>query len=92
LKITPIGIHSLSQFEVEKSVGAQLKVACKQPNGKMLKFKPTVLNFDRNKEFRWKGKFGIKGIFDGQHYFKLEKLSKNQTKFIHREFSIQESN
>ena len=69
----------------EKAVGAQLKVACKSSNGKMIKFKPTILNFDRDKEFRWKGKLGIKGIFDGQHYFKLEKLSKNQTKFIHGE-------
>jgi len=68
-----------------KSVGEQLKVACKQPNGKMIKFKPTILNFDQDKEFRWKGKLGIKGIFDGQHYFRLEKLSDNQTNFIHGE-------
>ena len=37
------------------------------------------------KNFDGKGSFGIKGIFDGQHYFKLEKMSKNQTKFIHGE-------
>lgn len=69
----------------EKRVRAPLKVACRQPNGKMIKFKPTILNFDLDQEFRWKGKLGIKGIFDGQHYFKLEKLNENQTKFIHGE-------
>ena len=48
-------------------------------------FKPAVLAFSENKEFRWKGKLGINGIFDGEHYFQLTDLENNQTKFIHGE-------
>lgn len=48
-------------------------------------FKPTLLKFNENKELRWKGKVGINGIFDGEHYFQLEKISDSQTKFIHSE-------
>jgi hypothetical protein len=48
-------------------------------------FKPTILNLELNKEFRWKGKLGITGIFDGEHYFILEYLNKDKTKFIHGE-------
>ena len=68
-----------------KCVGDELKVACKTSKGKKVSFQSTILNMDQDKEFRWKGKLGIKGIFDGQHYFKLEQLSENQTKFIHCE-------
>lgn len=34
-------------------------------------FKPKILIVEPNKEFRWKGKLGINGIFDGKHYFIL---------------------
>lgn len=48
-------------------------------------FKPDILKFEPEREFRWKGKFGIKGIFDGEHYFILEETGEHQTKFIHGE-------
>lgn len=48
-------------------------------------FKPVILRFEPAREFRWKGKLGMKGIFDGEHYFILEKLSDHQTRFIHGE-------
>jgi hypothetical protein len=41
-------------------------------------FKPTILTLESNKEFRWKGKLGITGIFDGEHYFILEYLNKDK--------------
>lgn len=66
-------------------MGEKLTVAIKPPDGNGMTFKPTILNFETNKEFRWKGKLGISGIFDGEHFFILEKLNDNQTKFIHGE-------
>jgi hypothetical protein len=48
-------------------------------------FKPNILTLEANKEFRWKGKLGINGIFDGEHYFILESVDKDITKFIHGE-------
>ena len=69
----------------EKKVGATLKVFIQPPNGNGMTFKPAVLAFSENKEFRWKGKLGINGIFDGEHYFQLTDLENNQTKFIHGE-------
>jgi hypothetical protein len=55
------------------------------PNGYGMTFNPIVLMFTDNKEFRWKGKLGIKGIFYGEHYFKLIDNGNEQTKFIHGE-------
>ena len=50
-----------------------------------MRFKPIVLRFDPKKEFRWKGKFLIKGLFDGEHYFILNDNNDGTTKFIQGE-------
>ena len=47
------------------AVGEILTVLITPPGGNGMTFKPMVLIFEPNKEFRWKGKLGIKGIFDG---------------------------
>ncbi len=57
-----------------------------QPKGEEgMSFRPNVLTVDKNKEIRWLGKLGIKGVFDGEHYFRLEEVSKGRTKLIHGE-------
>lgn len=72
-------------IEGEKSIGKKVSVTCNTAGGRTVSFKPIVIKLDTDREFRWKGKLGFKGIFDGQHYFILEKMGENQTKFIHGE-------
>lgn len=69
----------------EKKVGGNITVSLKPPGGGAMTFKPVVLRFEPGREFRWKGTLGMKGIFDGEHFFILEKLSDHQIKFIHGE-------
>ena len=68
-----------------KSKGEKLSVLIQPPNGSSMNFKPTILVFKENEEFRWIGHLGIKGIFDGEHYFKLMEESNGHTKLIHGE-------
>ena len=68
----------------EKKEGKKLTISINPPDGKAMTFKPIVLKYKPDKEFRWKGKLGIRGIFDGEHYFLLEEAN-GQTKFIHGE-------
>jgi hypothetical protein len=75
----------ISNISGEKKIGSNLKVSIKPPDGKGMTFKPVVLKFEENKEFRWKGKLMVKGIFDGEHYFIVSKDGDNKTKFIHGE-------
>ncbi len=75
----------IKSIKGEKAVGQNITVAIKPPGGKGMTFKPVILKYEPNKEFRWKGKLGVKGIFDGEHFFILEELNKEQTKFIHGE-------
>lgn len=75
----------IKSIKGEKMVGQQLTVLLKPPNGNGMTFKPVISKYEPNKELRWKGKLGLKRIFDGEHFFILEELSSGQTKFIHGE-------
>lgn len=65
--------------------GNQIKVFIKPENEDGMEFKPTLLKVAKNNELRWVGRLGFKGIFDGEHYFILERLGPNKTKLIHGE-------
>ena len=75
----------ITSISGERKLGNRLTVSINPPGGKGMTFKPNILTLEANKEFRWKGKLGINGIFDGEHYFMVESLDKDITKFIHGE-------
>lgn len=66
------------------TIGSKLAVTI-QPNGqKPMIFRPHVLTVS-NYHFSWLGSLGIKGIFDGEHNFKLLQESTNKVKLHHFE-------
>ncbi len=69
----------------DKKVGSNLTVVLQQPGSKKMTFKPVVLEYRENEEFRWKGKLFVKGLFDGEHFFILSKYEDGKTKFVHGE-------
>lgn len=74
----------ITSIDGEFKVGEKLEVVLTLPNGSGFKMKPTVLIAD-GKELRWRGKLLVNGLFDGEHYFKVEKVSNDSCKFIHGE-------
>lgn len=68
-----------------KEVGETIFVQIQPPESNPMSFKPEILCLDPNKEFRWKGKFLIKGLFDGEHYFILRQKSDGTTRFVQGE-------
>lgn len=69
----------------EPQVGRQITVSIVSPEGKNMTFKPTVLAFEHNKEFRWIGTLLFKGLFDGEHKFELIDNGNGTTIFNHSE-------
>ncbi|MBE0691059.1 MAG: SRPBCC domain-containing protein [Anaerolineae bacterium] len=53
-------------------VGQPLKVFIQPPGSNGMRFRPTVLAVEPNRELRWKGKLILPGLFDGEHSFRLE--------------------
>jgi len=65
--------------------GNNLAVTIQSEGNSPMDFEPVVLVNNKDQEFRWVGKLFVSGIFDGEHYFILEKVDGNHTRFIHGE-------
>ena len=66
----------------DAQVGGNLKVVMQQPDSKPMTFKPKCLTAEPNKEFRWLGHMFVKGIFDGEHIFKIRERDGGTTKLV----------
>lgn len=69
----------------EPKVGQQITVSIVSTEGKAMTFKPEVVVFNPNREFRWIGKLLFKGLFDGEHKFELIDNGNGTTIFNHSE-------
>ncbi len=63
----------------------KFNVKIKPVNGQAMTFKPTVLVYEPNKEFRWLGHLLFNGLFDGEHSFRIIELNPNKCNFIQSE-------
>lgn len=62
-----------------------LNVYIQPPGARGMRFCPKVAALEPKREFRWKGKLVIRGLFDGEHFFILEPKSGAQLLFRHGE-------
>jgi hypothetical protein len=67
------------------AVGSTLNVTLEPVGGKAMSFSPRVLVCEREKEFRWKGRVLLPGVFDGEHHFRLSSPDGASTLFAHGE-------
>jgi hypothetical protein len=63
----------------------RLQVHIAPPGKSGMKFNPKILRVESGKEFAWKGHLFFPGLFDGEHFFRLEDHGNGQTKLIHGE-------
>jgi hypothetical protein len=67
------------------TTGAQLSVEIVPPGRKGMRFEPTLLAVDPDRELRWLGRVLMRGVFDGEHYFRLEPNEAGGTRFVQGE-------
>lgn len=65
--------------------GERLKVFIQPVDGRSMTFRPAVLVATPNKELRWLGRFLLPGVFDGEHYFRIEQISSSHMRFVQGE-------
>jgi hypothetical protein len=53
--------------------------------GKKSQFRPKVVAYEEGRQFEWRGKLIVSGIFAGNHYFRLKPITEFQTMLIHGE-------
>lgn len=50
-----------------------------------MRFKPTILAVESERELRWLGRLLLPGIIDGEHYLLLEPVGSERTRLTHGE-------
>ena len=75
-------ITEISSDHVE---GSPLTVQLSLPEGRDYRIKPRLLRFEENRELRWRGHLLIPGLFDGEHFFRLQEVNAQRTRFIQGE-------
>lgn len=75
----------IKSIQGSAKVGGKIIARIEPPEAKGMTFKPTVLVFDKNKEFKWIGRLLFPGLFDGEHRFELIDNGDGTTTFIQAE-------
>lgn len=75
----------IRSIEGQAAEGSAITIAIQSPTGKAMTLRPVVLRNSEAREFRWKGKLGLPGIFDGEHYFALAPSGAGATMLTHGE-------
>lgn len=72
-------------IEGEPVRGTKLKVRIQPSGGGGMTFRPTVLAAEPGRELRWRGRLLLPGVFDGEHYFRIEPTGPASVRFVHGE-------
>jgi hypothetical protein len=66
-------------------VGGHLRVKVGPPGKRAIAFRPTVLAAEHGRELRWRGRFLVPGVFDGEHFFRVDPVDERRARFVHGE-------
>jgi hypothetical protein len=64
---------------------AKLRVVLSLPEGRDLRIAPRLVRCDAERELCWRGHLLFPGLFDGEHFFRLEALEERRTRFVQGE-------
>jgi hypothetical protein len=67
------------------SPGERLRVRFRAPGHRAVAMRPTVIGFEPGRTFRWLGRLGIPGIFDGEHSHEVEAVDGGGSRYVQRE-------
>ena len=65
--------------------GSKLRVTIQPPERQPMSFEPQVIICNPGHELRWRGTVLVRGIFDGEHSFRLSERARNRCTFTNEE-------
>lgn len=66
--------------------GSEIRIRMHPPGGTAMDYCLRILVFEPQREFRWLGKMGIRGVLDGEHIFELHDSPGGGVRVVHREY------
>jgi hypothetical protein len=67
------------------AAGERIAVTLTPPGKSAMTLKPTIVQLEPGREFRWLGHLGMRGIFDGEHGFRITPEDTGRCRFEHFE-------
>jgi hypothetical protein len=75
----------IRHIEGERKIGSKLTVELWLGKRRPMTFKPRLVAYEPDREFRWLGRVLVPGLFDGEHAFAIEPLPEGGVRFVHSE-------
>lgn len=67
------------------SPGNRLVISIQVPASRAMTFRPVVVVCTENRELSWRGRLPLPGLFNGEHFFRIESPAPGRTRFTHGE-------
>jgi hypothetical protein len=74
-----------TRIEGEPAEGTILTVSPGPEAGRLPTFRPRVLSAIPNQELRWLGHLYVRGLFDGEHQFRIEPIDEARSRLVQAE-------
>ena len=75
----------ITELAGELAVDRKLHVRLSLPEGRDVRIRPQLVRCDEHRELRWRGHLLFPGLFDGEHFFRLEPVTEARTRFVQGE-------
>jgi hypothetical protein len=75
----------MTQADGNVQRGERLTIRMQPDGGRAMTFRPTVLEAEPNERLRWVGRVLVRGVFDGEHSFTIERLGAGRVRLIQQE-------
>jgi hypothetical protein len=75
----------VTRFDGDLQEGARVDVELSVPGRRPQRMRPRIVEFRPGASFAWRGSFGLRGIFDGQHRFEIRPAGGDACEFVQSE-------
>jgi hypothetical protein len=73
--------NPFAQVKGRLGIGERLEVAISLPGKSPMTFRPSIVKLDPGRELRWLGSLGVRGLFDGEHGFRVVPEDTGRSRF-----------
>ncbi|MEI9935846.1 MAG: SRPBCC domain-containing protein [Pseudomonadota bacterium] len=75
----------ITELKSDGGVGSPLRLLLSLPQGRDYRLKATLLRMEVNDELRWRAHLLFPGLFDGEHFLRVQALDVQRTRFVQGE-------
>jgi hypothetical protein len=75
----------ITELKGEGVVGSLLQLSLSLPEGRDYRLKPRLLRNEENYELRWRAHLLFPGLFDGEHFLRVQAVDPQRTRFVQGE-------